>query len=48
MNWLTIEEIKKKNFECVSIVVHVTKAKKNYSSSFRNEIKSKKFSNLTG
>lgn len=46
-NFMSLEEIKKKNFEFVSLILHVSKCKKNYSGSERNGVKSKKLANFS-
>ncbi len=46
-NWFTLKEIKKKSFEAVGLVLLVSKKKKNYLSSTRNNITSKKLTNIS-
>lgn len=46
-NIMSLKEIKKKNFEFISLILHVSKCKKNYLSSERNGIKSKKLANIS-
>lgn len=46
-NIITPSEIKRRNFEMISVIFHVTKLKKNYPGSDRNGIHSKKLSNAS-